>query len=117
MSAVYSKAQGASTFQLVAALEAYQEHAEDLARHWLDMQLYETVSREVEGLKALCASMPGISGLTIAVLMAHTELVHCLWRLGERPAQDCPELEACLSGHRRAVAALRSACLHLLKRR
>lgn len=102
-------------FQIVAELEVYERHAEDLAQTWLDMERYATFSRQADQLKNWCASVPELTGPWVSLLIAHADLVFGLWRMGERPVTDCPEVRACLGKHREAVEGLRSRCMRLLK--
>jgi hypothetical protein len=112
LSASQRRAIQAIAFELVAALENYEEAADQLVATWLDMELYQSVSRQVDHMKTLCASLPQLAVPWVGLLISHSELVHCLWKCGETflPSKD---FEECRARHSRAIVALRERCTWL----
>ena len=105
----------AVAFQLVALLEQYEGDADRLATTWLDMELYARVSREVEEMRLYCASLPQVSVAWVRLLIAHAELIHCLWKTGHSSGAS-PQVAQCSSQHGRAVTELRQKCLWLFSK-
>ena len=85
-----------------------------LAETWLDMELYRTVSEEVEEIRLLAASASTLSVPWVELLISHAELIHCLWR--NKFAAGDPRLGELRVRHAKAVATLRRQCLRLLLR-
>jgi len=117
MSASHAPALDAIAFQLAAGLEKYEESVQRMVDNWLDMELYRTVSEEIEEIRMYSAALPQLSVAWVELLIAHAELVHCLWR-GEHAATlpDGRTLPQVREHHRACVATLRSRCLRLLAR-
>lgn len=82
-------------------------------RTWLDMDRYAGFSSEVDQLKAQTASFPELIAPWVSVLIAHTELMFCLWNVGQGSVDHCSEVQGCLRNHREAAEILRSACLRI----
>ena len=100
----------------LAALERYQLHITQLAGNWLDMDLYHTVAADVEQVRGSCAPLPQLSGPWVALLIAHAELMHALWR-GSRPggAASAGERQDLLARTRSACGRLQDLCMQLLR--
>lgn len=82
--------------QVLASLERYQLHLRRLVSHWLDAELYHTVSLDMQALRSSCHALPAVSSQWVALLIAHAELVQALWRDGQPApgvaAADIPKL-------------------------
>jgi hypothetical protein len=117
MSASHAPALDAVAFQLAAGLEKYEQSVQRMADRWLDMECYRTVSDEIEQIRMYSGALPQLSAPWVELLIAHAELVHCLWR-GEHAATlpDGRTLPQVREHHSACVAALRSRCLRLLAR-
>jgi hypothetical protein len=115
MSASHGPALDAITFQLAAALENYELHVGQMVDTWLDMELYRTVSDEIEQIRMYSAALPQLSVHWVELLIAHAELVHCLWKMQYGTDAAAKEhLEGLRRRHADAAASLRKRCLRLL---
>jgi len=106
----------AIAFQLIAALEQYDEDVGGLVRRWhveQDMERYALVSRKVDEIRNLCGALPAVAAQWVTVLISHTELMHGLLRLA-RPTSDAALLEEQLLDHQAVIEALRSKCRRML---
>lgn len=105
-------------FQLVAALERYEEDTHALTSGPFDVAAYRKVSEDIDLIERYSAAIPALSVAAVALLIAHTDLVHALWRIhyGQLPASDA-ELESREDEHRACVGNLRRRCLHYLRAR
>ena len=118
MSAFQSNALDAIAFQLAGALEKYDQDVERMVDTWLDMELYCSVSDQVEQIRMYSAALPRLSVFWVELLIAHAELVHSLWRLHFRQDPlDRSRLEEVRVRHSGCVASLRSRCLRLIAQR
>jgi hypothetical protein len=115
MSAPQRRAMEAIAFELAAAVENYEKATDQLVATWLDMDLYQSVSRQVDHMRMLSASLPQLAVPWVNLLISHTEFVHCLWKCGQKAAPS-GELEGCRSRHSAAVDLLRERCLWLFTR-
>jgi hypothetical protein len=115
MSASQQRALEAIAFELAAATENYEQATDQLVATWLDMELYQSVSRQIDHMRMLSASLPPVSVAWIGLLISHAELIHCLWKCGEKlsPSDD---LDRCRAAHSRAVGALREKCVWLFSK-
>jgi hypothetical protein len=97
----------AAAHELEAWLTTYELHVHELVFTWLDMDLYRTVSDEIDVIRGLCAGLPELSVPWVGLLVSHAELVHCLWRRGQ-PGQrpDSGELQQRLQEHPQCIAGL-----------
>jgi CDP-diacylglycerol pyrophosphatase len=93
----------AITLQVMATLETYERDAAELAQRWLDMDLYQAVSEEIDEIQRFSVAIPGVSVAAAALLIAHSELVYTLWRSDEP--------ERVLDEHQAAIESLRRACM------
>ena len=80
MSDRHTPALRAAALRAAVALERYELHVRRLAATWLDMELYRTVSAEIDEIKGHCACLPQFSVAWVSLLISHSELIHCLWR-------------------------------------
>ena len=107
MTAGECSAMQATAGDVEASLAAYERHVRQLVYTWLDMDLYQLVSAEIDALRKACAGFPQLSVPWVELLVSHAELVHCLWRSSQptrRPAQG--ELQQRLQEHLRCIAVL-----------
>lgn len=115
MSASFAPAVDAAAFHLIAALEKYGEDAGRMADTWLDMELYRSVSDQVEQIRIYSSALPQLSVQWVELLIAHSELVHCLWRLRFREGpEDAALLSEVRLRHAACVASLRQRCVRFL---
>jgi hypothetical protein len=105
----------AVAFQLTALLERYEADIERLARTWLDMQLYSAVSREVDLMRMHCGTLPQVSVQWVGLLIAHAELLQCLWGHQRGHVSAC-ELGTCRDNHAASLRALQAKCRMLFSR-
>jgi hypothetical protein len=96
----------------LVALELYAHDARKLAGSWRDLELHARVSRELDDLRHCCHDLPTVSVQWIALLIAHAELMHCLWRT-TRPESGTTAMHRQLHLERLIVCAqsLRTACV------
>jgi hypothetical protein len=115
MSASQAPALKTIAFQLAATLDKYDLTFHSLLkREWPDMDLYQAASATMDELRMYSAAVPTVSVQYITLLIAHAELVHCLWKNAEGPVLQAGELARATDDHRAAIAALRRKCLQLL---
>ncbi|HET8748176.1 MAG TPA: hypothetical protein VFM98_21440 [Ramlibacter sp.] len=115
MSAYEAPALDAMAFQLASALEQYDRDAARMVETWLDMEMYEQVSEEIEQIRMFCAPLPQLSVPWAELLIAHAELVHSLWRLRFRELEsDRVQLAEVRARHGACIGALRARCLRML---
>ncbi|MGV3571164.1 MAG: hypothetical protein ACO1PB_11235 [Ramlibacter sp.] len=88
MSASQASAFSAIAFQLVAALERYEEDVGRLVRAPADPELYQRVSRHVDELRMYVGAFPSLSVAWVEVLIRHFELTHGIWKQQQAPAPD-----------------------------
>lgn len=118
MSASHAPAFDAIAFQLAAALEQYDQDVSHMVNTWLDMELYQQVSSEIEDIRHFSAALPHASVHWVELLIAHAELVHSLWRLRFREVDsDRERLKQIRAHHATCVELLRSRCLRQIARR
>jgi hypothetical protein len=101
--------------QLAGALELYERDMERLIGTWLDVDLYHAVTGHVDRIRFFATALPQASLVWVELLIAHSELVHSLWRLRldeGGPGGGAPE--GVLSRHAAGVAAMKACCLRLL---
>jgi hypothetical protein len=112
MSASQAPALSAIAFQLVAALQAYEEDVERLLQSRFDPEVYRRTSGRMDEMRRYAAAMPRLSSVWVEVLIRHFELTHALFR-AERGEQgvDLPRLQAQLHG---AVERLSQRCRQLV---
>jgi hypothetical protein len=117
MSASHAPALDAIAFQLAAALDTYEQDVDAMMDAPLDMDLYREVSEQVDQIRMYTAALPTLSVQWVELLIAHTELVHGLWRSHYGREKTLPgEVDAIRAHHLACIVALRSRCLRLLQR-
>ncbi len=94
-----------------ATLARYERHVRRLAATWLDMDLYHTVSAEVDDIGRTCTLMPDVRVSWVALLVSHAELVHSLWRTGEPAAAEGAGSALALQEHLQCIDSLARRCL------
>jgi hypothetical protein len=112
MSAREPEAHRAHALQAAAALARYERHVRRLAATWLEMELYATVSAEIDEIGRACAQLPDVQVSWVALLVSHTELVHALWRVG-KPSLEVDDSSLALREHLQCIDALARRCLRL----
>lgn len=102
--------------ETLAALERYQLHATQLMGNALDLDLYHTVTSDVDQVRRACHGVPHLAGPWVALLIAHAEMMNCLWR-GSRPggAAAAGERQELLAATRAACTRLQDVCMQLLR--
>ena len=101
--------------EALAALERYQLHVRQLVGNSLDMGVYHTVSVDIEQVRRSCQGVPHLSGPWVALLIAHAELMHALWR-GSRPAEPpSQERQDLLARTGDACMRMQDICMQLLR--
>jgi hypothetical protein len=115
MSAHDAPAHDTLAFQLVAALEKYDEMVARMVETWLDMDLYREVSEQVEHIRMLTAALPHFSVCWVELLIGHAELVHSLWRLRFKEHEsERAKLDEVRERHSACVASMRRQCMRIL---
>lgn len=105
----------AAAHQALAALEQYQARVKRLVSHFLDADLYQATSSDLDAVRAACAAVPTLSAAWVALLIAHAEFVHGLWQ-STRTANPSTEADrqALLDHVLETTAALQRACMALV---
>lgn len=101
--------------QAAVALARYERHVRRLAATWLNMELYRTVSDEVDEIRILCADLPQVSGPKTELLISHAELIHALWRRGDGTLPG-DEIDSRLREHLLCIDTLVRSCLRAAER-
>jgi hypothetical protein len=113
MSAFDYQALDAIASQLVNTLERYEADTDALVRGWPDMDRYRTVSEQIDQIRLYCTGLPTVSVQFVGLLIAHAELIHCLWKKTNSPAAS-NEIGSALDQHRNGIADLRAKAERLL---
>jgi len=114
MSASQLPAMQATALHAVACLQTYEEHVRQLVAGWLDMDLYQTVSAEIDNVKTCCSLLPGLAVPIAALLITHPQLVHCLWRNSQPGRQGgLSECDGRLRDHLNSIHVLSRKCLRI----
>ena len=102
--------------ETLAALERYQLHATQLVGNALDLDLYQTVTGDIDQVRRACHGVPHLTGPWVALLIAHAEMMNSLWS-GARPggAAAASERQDLLARTRAACARLQDVCMQLLR--
>jgi hypothetical protein len=108
----------AIAFQLAAALDKYDQDSEKLICGWLDMDLYREVSEQIDHIRMYSSALPEARVQWVELLIAHSELVHSLWRteygkVAQGEGQSVADVRA---RHADCIAALRNRCVRLISR-
>ena len=115
MSAHPTDALDAIALQLVAALECYAEDTAEMIARWPDMDLYCSVSDQVESIRMYASALPDARVQWVELLIAHSELVHRLWQVqyGQEGTATANIFDARVH-HTDALVALRNRCLRVV---
>lgn len=115
MSANPTSALDVIALQLVGALGRYADDTAQMIGNWPDMELYRDVSDQVENIRMYASALPDARVQWVELLIAHSELVHLLWRMqyGERGMAMADTSDAQLH-HTDAIAGLCNRCLQVL---
>jgi hypothetical protein len=113
MSAPPVHALDAIAFQLAAALDAYDVAFDALLNHG-DLAHYEEAGRWMDQLKMYSGALPQLSVQYVNLLIAHAELVHCLWKNAKGTGDGSETLAKARATQRQAITGLRRKCLQLL---
>jgi hypothetical protein len=117
MSAFQSQALDAVAFQLVAALEQYDQDTARMVSAWPELEMYRSVSEQIEKIRLYASTLPTASVQFVELLIAHAELVHFLWRAeyGSPRLRERQKIDEVRERHARCVAALRDRCVRMIK--
>ena len=114
MSASHFPVVRATAMQAATALARYERHVRSLATTWLDMELYATVSEEIDEVKGHVDLLPGMATRCTSLLISHAALVHALWANGQPGAEDgSADVASRLEEHLECIDALARRCLRL----
>lgn len=116
MSANHAPALRAMALQVAITLARYERHVRRLPDTWLDMELYRTVSQEIDEIRLSCAALPELTVPWTALLLSHADLVYALWHCGgtrDGPPRDTVEHK--LEEHLERVDALARRCVALAR--
>ena len=104
-------------FQLAQALDAYEAAVDVMLETWPDLEPYGAVSAKLEEIRLLSGALLPLSAEWIQLLVAHAELMHCLWRqqFGSRGPQ-ARGLGQMRAHHGFCVTALRAGSLRMAGR-
>lgn len=80
MSAYESHALDSIALRLLAALEQYDAQTAVTLAAWPDLDAYGRMSEQVDQIRSYSSSLPQLRVQWVELLIAHAELVHCLWR-------------------------------------
>lgn len=118
MSAPQVPAPAATATQLLEALDKYDAGTCGMVESWPDIALYRSVSAQLEEIRILSASLPRVRAQWTALLVAHAETIHMLWRMqhGHQPSAR-EQMAGVRQHHSDCIAALRHRCEHLLASR
>lgn len=114
MSASHHPVMRATALQAVAALARYERHVRRLAATWLDMELYQTVSEELDEIRKCCDVLPQVMLPWTALLISHSDLIHALWRSQGGTGEDARRQ---LQDHLACIDALARRCLRTVESR
>src|SRR5215217_723115 len=107
MSAAQSNALDAIGFQLVAALEQYELDVTAMIECWPELERYREVSEQVERIRMYSSALSEVRVQWVELLIAHSELVHFLWKVQYGPKDGTRELiDSVRAHHSDAVTAL-----------
>lgn len=100
--------------QLVVSLDAYEADTARMVANWPDLDLYRSVSDQVEQIRMQASALPEARVQWVELLIAHAELVHLLWQAKYGDGKVSTEHTAKARGHHTdVVAALRNRSLRI----
>jgi hypothetical protein len=114
MSAHSTNVLDAIALQLVAALERYATDTAQMVANWPDFERYRSVSEQIEQIRMYASALPEARVQWVELLIAHSELVHLLWRVQYGSGLTMVETVDVRVHHTDAVAALRNRCLRVV---
>ena len=112
MSASEGAALDAIAFQMLGALEEYEGAVDQLVHTWMDVELYRRVGGRIEDLRRFASGLPDLSVPSVALSIAHAELMCSLWHAKGGEGKDT--LAQVHERHRACVARLSFLCCRLL---
>jgi hypothetical protein len=114
MSAHPTDALDAIALQLVGALERYATDTGQMVANWPDLERYRSVSEQIEQIRMYASALPEARVQWVELLIAHSELVHLLWRVQYETGLTMVETIDVRVHHADALAALRNRCLRVV---
>jgi hypothetical protein len=109
----YAGDRRAIAFQLLAALDEYDQDLRPLVRGY-DPERYASLARQFDQLRLYAGSLPELSVAWVAVLVSRAEMTFNLFR-----AQHDPQAREGVAGfierHRTEVEELRGSCARLIR--
>jgi hypothetical protein len=114
MSAHPTDALDAIALQLVAALERYAADTAQMVARWPDLERYRGVSEQIEQIRMYASALPEARVQWVELLIAHSELVHLLWRVQCETGLAMVDTISVREHHADALAALRNRCLRVV---
>lgn len=103
--------------QAATALARYDRHVRMLAATWLDMELYSIVSEDVDEVRRCCEPVPELGLASTRLLLSHAELIHELWRSGQREGMlGNAEINDRLHEHLACIEAVARRCRRIAHR-
>jgi hypothetical protein len=116
MSASPQPALDAILAELATAVASYEQDVEALLAAWPDMERYRTVSDGIDAIRRHAAAVPPVSVAFVALLIAHTELIHALWQqTNDGRAGNARHVQQAREQHAQCAAGLRRQCRGLLR--
>lgn len=103
----------ASALQAATVLAYYGRDLRSLVDTWLDIDLYLTVSRQVDAATALCSALPPLKLPAARFLIAHSELMLALWSAEAATLGVNAALAQQVETHLTCTNALAQRCIHL----
>ena len=104
----------ATALQVASRLARYERHMRRLVATWLDMDLYDAVSEEIDEIRDGCAVLPDLASASAALVLSHSDLVHTLLRTAQQEAPDAKaQRERQLREHLACIDALARRCLRV----
>ena len=94
-----------SSFDLAAALDAYEASCRRLLAHPLEAKLYAEFRASIAGIREHGVSTPALTVLALQLAIAHAELESALWQ--SRAGHPAVDFDAVRARHATALHALR----------
>lgn len=93
---------------LLAALAAYELTSTRLVDRWLDMDIYQECSTQIDAIREQGVANPALTVLSLQLVIAHSELVGTMWQNASMGVCGA-RLQEVKDRHALAINALRSA--------
>ena len=103
-----------SAFDLITALDAYDAASTQLVARWLDMELYEDFSKQLDAIRERGVSAPALTVLSLQLVIAHSELVCLMWQHSS-VGVSATKMQEVQARHSHSIDALRAAAARLLR--